>query len=97
MASTRKGRPRLHPRQYVRPDRDRAAERASYLTLLRSMRQEAGYTQAGLSERLGQYRSYVGKYETGQRMLDVVELHQVCKAFRMTLADFSERLEAALV
>ncbi len=45
-----------------------------------SARQTAGLTQADVASRLGKHQSFVSKYETGERTLDVVEFLQVCQA-----------------
>lgn len=55
-----------------------------------------GMTQVQLSESLGMPQSFVSKYETGERRLDVVELRQVCKSLGTTLVDFAAKLEERL-
>ena len=72
------------------------SDRAILLALLREMRLRAGLTQAALSHRLGKYRSYVSKYETGRRSLDLLELREVCRALGTRLADFTTQLERLL-
>lgn len=64
--------------------------------LLRQVRKEAGFTQTDLARRLRRHQSFVSKYETGERRLDVVELRQVCRALRVPLQTFCRRLEARL-
>jgi transcriptional regulator with XRE-family HTH domain len=64
--------------------------------LLRQMRTEAGLTQTEVAQRLGQPQSFVSKYESGERRLDVLELREVCAVVGVDLADFVERLEQAL-
>lgn len=44
------------------------------LTLLRQRRSEAGLTQAHLAARIHKDQTFVGKYEPGERRLDVLEL-----------------------
>jgi transcriptional regulator with XRE-family HTH domain len=65
-------------------------------TLLRRARTEAGLTQADLAQRLGQPQSFVSKYESGGRRLDILELRDVCQVIGISLADFIRRLEEAL-
>ena len=61
--------------------------------LLRKIRTEAGIRQADLAERLGRPQSFVSKYESGERRLDVIELWEVCRALEVPLVDFARRLE----
>lgn len=48
--------------------------------LLVETRQEAGLTQVTLAKRLGKPQSFVSKFETGERRLDVVEFIDVARA-----------------
>ena len=64
--------------------------------LLRELRTEKQFTQVQLSETLGMPQSFVSKYETGERRLDVMELREVCQSLGTTLAAFAKRLEARL-
>jgi len=61
--------------------------------LLRTVRSESGWTQAQVADRLQLPQSFVSKYESGERRLDLVELRQICKALRISLADFVRRFE----
>jgi transcriptional regulator with XRE-family HTH domain len=65
--------------------------------LLRQMRTEAGLTQTEIAQRLGQPQSFVSKYESGERRLDVLELREVCAVVGVSLADFVRRLEQTLL
>lgn len=65
-------------------------------SLLRQARRQAGLRQVDLAKRLGQPQSFVSKYETGERRLDVLELRQVCLALGTGLTDFVRRLEESL-
>lgn len=64
--------------------------------LLRELRAEKGFTQVQLSEALGMPQSYVSKYETGERRLDVIELREVCLSLGTTLLAFTRKLEARM-
>jgi transcriptional regulator with XRE-family HTH domain len=64
--------------------------------LLRSIRTEAKLTQTEVAKRLGQPQSFVSKYESGERRLDLIELRAVCQAIGIPLADFIKRLERVL-
>jgi transcriptional regulator with XRE-family HTH domain len=69
---------------------------AKLQALLREVRTEAGIRQTDLAERLGQTQSFVSKYESGERRLDILELRDVCEALGLPLAEFVERLEDRL-
>jgi len=64
--------------------------------LLRTMRVDAGLTQHVLAQRLHLPQSFVSKYESGERMLDVIELRRVCGALGVRFPDFAKRLEKEL-
>jgi transcriptional regulator with XRE-family HTH domain len=64
--------------------------------LLREVRTEAGLRQADLAERLGQPQSFVSKYESGERRLDILELREVCQAVGISFQEFVRRLEETL-
>lgn len=63
--------------------------------LLRAIRMEAGLRQVDLAAQLGQPQSFVSKYESGERRLDLLELEQVCICCGVTLVDFVARLDSA--
>ena len=60
-------------------------------TLLRSVRREAGLTQSQVADKLNQPQSYVSKYESGERRLDLLELKAVCNATGVSLEKFVSR------
>lgn len=64
--------------------------------LLRQVRIEAGLTQVELADKLGRPQSFVSKYESGERRLDLVELQQVCAAVGISLQEFARRYEEVL-
>jgi transcriptional regulator with XRE-family HTH domain len=70
-----------------------STESEKLAALLRSVRSEAGLTQAEVAERVEQPQSFVSKYESGERRLDLVELRQICKALGISLGDFVRRFE----
>ena len=67
----------------------------SFLGLLRKVREEAGLRQIDVALRLDQPQSFVSKYESGERRLDLLELELVCEACDTTLAGFVKRYQAA--
>ncbi len=64
--------------------------------LLRSERARAGLTQWGLAEKLGRPQSFVSKIESGERLLDLIELKEVCETLGLPLVEFVRRFEVAL-
>lgn len=53
---------------------------ARFRQLLVDTREQKGLTQAELAKRLDKPQSFVSKYESGERRLDVVEFVSVCTA-----------------
>ena len=66
------------------------------LALLRQVRQEAVLRQVDVAERIGQPQSFVSKYESGERRLDLLELRRVCEAVGIPLSEFVQRFEESL-
>lgn len=64
--------------------------------LLRQQRKHAGLKQAEVAARLGMPQSYVSKYESGERKLDLAEAHGVCAALGITLTEFVASFEREL-
>jgi transcriptional regulator with XRE-family HTH domain len=69
------------------------SEQKRLLALLRRIRLDAGLRQVDLAERLGQPQSFVSKYESGERRLDLLELRQICEAVGMPLNKFVQLFE----
>jgi transcriptional regulator with XRE-family HTH domain len=63
--------------------------------VLRSLRREVGLTQVQVAAKLDVPQSFVSKYESGERRLDVVELGHVAQALGITTRDVLKRLEEA--
>ena len=59
------------------------------LDLLVQARRDVKLTQAELAARLGMTQSSVSKVERGERRLDVVELHDWCRALHHPFATFT--------
>lgn len=72
------------------------AELLALRSLLRGIRQEAGLRQDDLARVLGKPQSFVSKYESGERRLDVLELRSICLACGITLSEFAARLDEQL-
>lgn len=72
------------------------SEQRRLRSLLREIRVQAGLKQADLAERLKQSQSFVSKYESGERRLDLLELRDICAAVGLSLAEFVQRFEQSL-
>lgn len=68
------------------------AEHLRLCAALRELRNEAGLTQVQVAAELGVPQSFVSKYESGERRLDVIELHHVAKALGVTVQTILERV-----
>ena len=64
--------------------------------LLRQIRLDAGLRQIDLAHRLGRPQSFVSKYESGEKRLDILELRQICEAVGISLVEFARRFEDSL-
>ncbi|PIP36480.1 MAG: transcriptional regulator [Desulfobacterales bacterium CG07_land_8_20_14_0_80_52_14] len=64
--------------------------------LLKSARLEAGLTQEQLAERLSVPQSFVSKYESGERKLDLIELRNICRALGISLLSFVRQFDESL-
>lgn len=71
-------------------------QRGKFLILLKEMRQKQGVTQVELAEKLGVPQSFVSKYESGERQLDILELRQICQSIGVSFDNFVHQLEEKL-
>jgi transcriptional regulator with XRE-family HTH domain len=53
-----------------------------------------GLSQVDLARRLRRPQSFVSKYESGQRRLDLIELRAISRALGVDLLDLVRRFEA---
>jgi len=74
-------------------NRSGSALNQRFLALLRRLRIDAGLRQADLARKLRQPQSFVSKYESGERRIDVLELREICRVLGVSLAEFVRRLE----
>lgn len=58
-----------------------------FQSALTEARQHKGFTQAEVALRLGKPQSFVSKYESGERRLDVIEFLEVCEALSISPHD----------
>lgn len=71
-------------------------QRKRLVTLSRELRLEAGLTQTELATRIEKDQTFVSKYESGERRLDILEIREICLALGISFEDFARRLEKAL-
>ena len=64
--------------------------------LLIALRTEMGVRQVDLAERLGRPQSFVSKYESGERRLDIIEVHAVCGRSRCLFCRLRRAVRGAL-
>lgn len=74
----------------------RLNQQKKLLVLLRSARIDAGLTQAQLAARLDQDQTFVSKYESAERRLDILELREICQAIGIDFVEFIGRLNQEL-
>jgi transcriptional regulator with XRE-family HTH domain len=60
------------------------------------MRRERGLTQVELAGLLGKPQSYVSKFESGERKVDLPELDQICEALKVSLDTLVRRYKREL-
>lgn len=64
--------------------------------LLKEIRREKDLTQVEIASVLEQSQSFVSKYESGERILDILEVRFICERLGLSLAEFCSRLEAKI-
>jgi transcriptional regulator with XRE-family HTH domain len=74
----------------------RLDQQKKLLVLLRGIRVDAGLTQSELASRLARDQTFVSKYESGERRLDVLELREVCQAIGVEFVTFIRKLDKKL-
>jgi len=75
---------------------NRDSELEKLQQLLKRIRQEKELRQVELAERLGVPQSFISKYESGDRRLDILELRQICNIVGISLEEFIRKLEDSL-
>ncbi len=66
-------------------------------SLLKELRKGKNIRQQELAERLCRPQSYVSKYESGDRNIDLIELIDVCKSLELDPAKVIEDLISSLL
>ena len=74
----------------------RLNQQKKLLVLLRGVRIEAGLTQSELASRLGTDQTFISKYESGERRLDILELREVCQVIGIDFVAFIRRIDKYL-
>lgn len=72
------------------PNPQTSAERLRQVLI--GLRSRNGLSQSSLASRLGKPQSFVSKYETGERRLDVLEFIAICQALEINPADVVRQL-----
>lgn len=75
---------------------NREFQQKQFQALVRQVRLDASLRQIELARRLGLPQSFVSKYESGDRRLDILELRLVCQAVGISLDEFVKKLEDKL-
>jgi len=73
-----------------------ARQREKLLLLLRKLREEGAIRQVDMAKQLGVPQSFVSKYESGERRLNILELRRICQLMGISLQDFIKKLEESL-
>ena len=69
-----------------------SAEYKLFCKLLRDARAKAGLSQEEVAKRLNRPQSYVSKYESGERRLDVIEFMRVAIVLKVAPEDLLKKL-----
>ena len=76
--------------------RRNSAEARVICEILREERVAAGLTQVEVAKRLRAPQSFVSKYESGERRLDVLELRRIARALNTSLGGLVSKVEVRL-
>ncbi len=63
------------------------------MNILKELRLNSNMTQQELSSILNCDQTYISKYESGQRRLDIIEIYEIVNALGFSLSEFSAFLE----
>lgn len=64
--------------------------------LLKELRESKHLTQAQLARALSVPQSFVSKYETGERRIDVIETAQICQTLDTSISQLFSKLSMRL-
>jgi transcriptional regulator with XRE-family HTH domain len=68
-------------------------QQEALLSLFRKARTDADLSQVDLARLLRKPQSFVSKYESGARRLDLLELRDVCRAMGISVVDLVRRFD----
>lgn len=68
-------------------------QRGALGQLLKLVREEKGLLQREVADRLGTPQSFVSKYESGERRIDLPELRRICGVLEIPFDGLLERYE----
>jgi transcriptional regulator with XRE-family HTH domain len=77
-------------------NKSRLSHQESLQNILRNLRLKAGLKQSELAKRLGRPQSFVSKYESGERSLDLIEIQQICQIVEIPLQELIRQFERAM-
>ena len=63
------------------------------LEMLNQLRSSSGIRQIDLANKLDVHQSFVSKYESGERRLDLIELRRICNVLETNVVDFVTEFE----
>lgn len=75
---------------------DKRAQKLILRRLLKEIREREMTRQVDLASRLGRPQSFVSKYESGEKMLNLLELKEVCDALGIALSEFISLFEGEI-
>lgn len=76
--------------------RELTVQRNTLGQLLKSIREEKGLLQREVAERLGAPQSFVSKYESGERRIDLPELWQITQVLGIPFERLVKLFESSL-
>ncbi|MBA5249053.1 MAG: helix-turn-helix transcriptional regulator [Gammaproteobacteria bacterium] len=64
--------------------------------ILINARKNNGITQIQLATQLNKPQSFVSKYENGDRLIDLVETHQICQALNQSFTELTGSFDSEI-
>jgi transcriptional regulator with XRE-family HTH domain len=68
-------------------------KRTKFCRILREIRLAANLRQKDVAEKLNRPQTYVSKYESGEKSLDIFELQEIGAVLGFSLKDIAQKLE----